>query len=41
MNNNEQTNFELDDIFKNEFMLYPSEETQGVVMYLKVKCLQI
>lgn len=35
MNNNEQTNFELDDIFKNEFMLYPSEETQGVVMYLK------
>ena len=33
MNNNEQTNFDLYYIFKNEFMLYPSEETQGVVMY--------
>ena len=31
LNNNEKSEFILDDIFKKEFMLYPTEETQGII----------
>lgn len=31
LNNNEKSEFILDDIFKKEFMLYPTEETQGLI----------
>lgn len=35
IDNNEDMEFSIDDVFKNEFMLYPSEETQGIIMYCK------
>lgn len=37
VNNDENVKFSIDDVFKTEFMLYPSEETQGIIMYCKDK----
>lgn len=33
LNNDENTKLSIDDVFKTEFMLYPSEETQGIITY--------
>ena len=35
LNDVENVEFSIDDVFKTEFMLYPSEETQGIIMYCK------